>query len=137
MSPEPVADFPLARLTTVGTGGAAEFFARAGTSASSTSCWPGRRTLAAGVAVVGSGSNLLVADDGVPGLVLKLDRELARIEPRGARIRCGGGARLPAVAARAADRADRDRVRRQHPGHGRRRRADERQRLRRRAGRGA
>ncbi len=102
MSPEPVADFPLARLTTVGTGGAAEFFARAGSlgELDELLAWAGGRSLP--VAVVGSGSNLLVADDGVRGLVLKLDRELARIEPRGQRIRCGGGARLPAVAARAA-----------------------------------
>jgi len=34
--------------------------------------------------------------------VIKLERELARIEPDGVGLRCGGGARLPAVAARAA-----------------------------------
>jgi UDP-N-acetylmuramate dehydrogenase len=54
------------------------------------------------VNVVGSGSNLLIADAGVGGLVLKLDRELAKIERDGSRIVCGGGARLPAVAAQAA-----------------------------------
>jgi len=54
------------------------------------------------VAVVGSGSNLLVADEGVAGLVVKLDRELADIAVEGSRMVCGGGARLPAVAARAA-----------------------------------
>ena len=102
MTLEPVADFPLARLTTVGTGGAAEYFARVGSLAEldEAMAWAAKRSLA--VAVVGSGSNLLVADEGVRGLVLKLDRELARIEVRGDRIRCGGGARLPAVAARAA-----------------------------------
>src|SRR5204862_506753 len=52
--------------------------------------------------VVGSGSNLLVADEGVRGLVLKLDDELGGISISGTRIHCGGGARLPAVAARAA-----------------------------------
>jgi len=51
---------------------------------------------------VGSGSNLLIADEGVGGLVVKLDRELAQIERQGRRLVCGGGARLPAVAARAA-----------------------------------
>jgi UDP-N-acetylmuramate dehydrogenase len=51
---------------------------------------------------VGSGSNLLIADAGVDGLVLKLDRELSQIELEGSRIRCGGGARLPSVSARAA-----------------------------------
>ncbi len=54
------------------------------------------------VFVLGSGSNLLVADDGVAGLVLKLDRELAAISTEAERLLCGGGARLPAVAARAA-----------------------------------
>ena len=51
---------------------------------------------------MGSGSNLLVADAGVRGLVLKLDKELSTIELDGTQIRCGGGARLPAVSARAA-----------------------------------
>jgi UDP-N-acetylenolpyruvoylglucosamine reductase len=54
------------------------------------------------VGVVGSGSNLLVADEGVRGLVVKLDKDLAKIELADRRINCGGGARLPAVAARAA-----------------------------------
>jgi UDP-N-acetylenolpyruvoylglucosamine reductase len=54
------------------------------------------------VSVVGSGSNLLIADEGVRGLVLKLDRKLALIQHEGDRIVCGGGARLPSVAARAA-----------------------------------
>ena len=55
------------------------------------------------MAVVGSGSNLLIADAGVRGLVVKLDRKLALIEREGPlRIVCGGGARLPAVATRAA-----------------------------------
>jgi UDP-N-acetylmuramate dehydrogenase len=48
---------------------------------------------------------ILVIDDdeGVRGLVIKLDRELAAIEPDGdAGLVCGGGARLPAVSAQAA-----------------------------------
>jgi len=43
-----------------------------------------------------------VADAGVRGLVLKLDQELSEIELDGTQIHCGGGARLPAVSARAA-----------------------------------
>jgi UDP-N-acetylmuramate dehydrogenase len=43
-----------------------------------------------------------VADAGVRGLVLKLDKELSTIELQETRIRCGGGARLPTVSARAA-----------------------------------
>jgi UDP-N-acetylmuramate dehydrogenase len=53
--------------------------------------------------MVGSGSNLLVADEGFRGLVLKLDGELAGIERDGERVVCGGGARLPSAAAKAAN----------------------------------
>ena len=95
-------DFPLARLTTVRTGGPAELFARVGSAERLLKLigWAGEHGLA--VAVVGSGSNLLVADEGVRGLVLKLDGELAGIEREGACLTCGAGARLPAVAAFAA-----------------------------------
>jgi UDP-N-acetylmuramate dehydrogenase len=96
------ADFPLARLSTVRTGGAAEFFARAGSEAELLELLGWARAAGSPVSVVGSGSNLLIADEGVAGLVLKLDRELAQIQRRGRRLLCGGGARLPAVAARAA-----------------------------------
>ncbi len=95
-------DFPLARLTTIRTGGRAELFARVGAveELQRLLAWAG--TQAVQVGVVGSGSNLLVADEGVPGLVLKLDKDLSRIELDGTRMLCGGGARLPAVSARAA-----------------------------------
>jgi UDP-N-acetylenolpyruvoylglucosamine reductase len=95
-------DYPLARLTTIRTGGAAEFFARPGTleALERLLAWAGAQGLEVGV--VGSGSNLLVADVGVRGLVLKLDKELSTIELHGTRIHCGGGARLPTVSARAA-----------------------------------
>ena len=95
-------DYPLARLTTIRTGGAAEFFARPGTleALERLLAWAGAQGLEVGV--VGSGSNLLVADLGVRGLVLKLDKELSTIDLHGTRIHCGGGARLPTVSARAA-----------------------------------
>ncbi len=66
------------------------------------SCSPGRARSRYRSLVVGSGSNLLIADEGVPGLVIKLDRKLAQVQHEGQRIVCGGGARLPSVAARAA-----------------------------------
>jgi UDP-N-acetylenolpyruvoylglucosamine reductase len=94
--------FPLARLSTVRTGGAAEFFARAGEEDQVLALLRWARAGGLPVSVVGSGSNLLIADAGVAGLVLKLDRGLARIERDGQRLVCGGGARLPAVAAQAA-----------------------------------
>ncbi|MCW3027148.1 MAG: UDP-N-acetylenolpyruvoylglucosamine reductase [Solirubrobacterales bacterium] len=101
-SPPVERDFPLARLTTVRTGGAAEFFARAGSEAELAELLAWAASRGCPLSVVGSGSNLLVADEGVCGLVLKLDRDLAAIAVEGSAIVCGGGARLPAVAARAA-----------------------------------
>jgi UDP-N-acetylenolpyruvoylglucosamine reductase len=95
-------DFPLARLATIRTGGEAEYFARAGSNAQLRELLVWARAIGAPIAVVGSGSNLLIADEGVRGLVLKLDRKLALIQHEGSRIVCGGGARLPSVAARAA-----------------------------------
>jgi UDP-N-acetylenolpyruvoylglucosamine reductase len=96
-------DHSLARMATVRTGGEAEYFARAGSRAQLRELLTWARAAALPVAVVGSGSNLLIADDGVRGLVVKLDRKLALIQREGPlRIVCGGGARLPAVATRAA-----------------------------------
>jgi UDP-N-acetylenolpyruvoylglucosamine reductase len=95
-------DYPLARLTTVRAGGPADFFARAGSEQRLVELlgWAADMELAVGV--VGSGSNLLVADDGFRGLVLKLEKELTAIEREGDRILCAGGARLPSAAAKAA-----------------------------------
>jgi UDP-N-acetylenolpyruvoylglucosamine reductase len=95
-------DFPLARMATVRTGGDAEYFARAGSGAQLRELLEWARTIDAPLAVVGSGSNLLIADEGVRGLVVKLDRKLALVKHEGERLVCGGGARLPSVAARAA-----------------------------------
>jgi UDP-N-acetylmuramate dehydrogenase len=96
------ARFPLSRLTTVRTGGPAEWFARAGDEGQLRELLAWAQAAGLETSVVGSGSNLLVADEGVRGLVLKLDRELAAIELNAPRAVCGGGARLPSVAARAA-----------------------------------
>jgi UDP-N-acetylenolpyruvoylglucosamine reductase len=95
-------DFPLDRMATVRTGGEAEYFARAGSNAQLKELLAWAKTINAPIAVVGSGSNLLIADEGVKGLVVKLDRKLALIQHEGERLTCGGGARLPSVAARAA-----------------------------------
>jgi UDP-N-acetylenolpyruvoylglucosamine reductase len=95
-------DYPLARLTTVRTGGPGDFFARADSLERLLELlgWADSEQIAVGV--VGSGSNLLIADAGFRGLVMKLDGALATIEQEGDRLLCGGGARLPQAAARAA-----------------------------------
>ena len=81
----------LARFTTLGTGGPARAFARPESEAEVGELldWAQQRSLA--VAVVGLGSNLLAADDGVDALVLKLGGELAAVEAEGDALRVGGG----------------------------------------------
>jgi UDP-N-acetylenolpyruvoylglucosamine reductase len=95
-------DYPLARLTTVRTGGPADYFARPADERALIEALRWARDEGLAVGVVGSGSNLLIADDGFRGLAMKLDGELATIERQGARLLCGGGARLPSAAAKAA-----------------------------------
>ena len=96
------ADYPLARLTTIRTGGHADWFARPDTAERLAALLGWAHENRAEVGVVGSGSNLLVADDGFRGLVLKLDGELTKIERDGDCLLCGGGARLPKASATAA-----------------------------------
>jgi UDP-N-acetylmuramate dehydrogenase len=82
----------LARFTTLGTGGPARAFARPSSEAEVDELlrWAAQQSL--GVAVVGLGSNLLAADEGVEALVLKLGGELAEVEVDGDVLRLGGGA---------------------------------------------
>ena len=96
------ADYPLARLTTIRTGGRGDFFARPDSAQALSELLAWATGEAIEVGVVGSGSNLLVADEGFRGLVLKLDGSLASIEQDGQRLLCGGGARLPQASAFAA-----------------------------------
>jgi UDP-N-acetylenolpyruvoylglucosamine reductase len=83
---------PLARYTTIGTGGPARWFARPETVEELHELlrWAGERAVA--VEVIGLGSNLLVHDDGVDALVLKLAGELAAAEVEGDTLVMGGGA---------------------------------------------
>ena len=82
----------LSRFTTVGIGGPAKAFARPETlgELKEALAWAAERELP--VATVGLGSNLLVADEGFDGLVLKLAGELATAEVEGERLVAGGGA---------------------------------------------
>lgn len=82
----------LARHTTIGTGGPAAAFAQPQTLAELEEAlrWAAEREL--GVAAIGLGSNVLVADDGVDRLVLRLGGELAAVAAEGDRLLAGGGA---------------------------------------------
>ncbi|HEX7255089.1 MAG TPA: UDP-N-acetylmuramate dehydrogenase [Gaiellaceae bacterium] len=92
---------PLSRFTTLGTGGPARWFARPETpeELEEALVWAAERE--APVAVVGLGSNLLVADEGVDALVLKLVGGLAAADADGDLLRAGGGAPLAVCLHRA------------------------------------
>jgi UDP-N-acetylmuramate dehydrogenase len=55
------------------------------------------------VSVIGVGSNLLVRDGGIPGVVVRLSSAFGRIETDGLRVRAGAAALDGAVARAAAD----------------------------------
>lgn len=97
-------DYPLARLTTVRTGGAADWFARPRENDEVVDllAWASAEGVAVGV--IGSGSNLLVADSGFRGLVIKLDGKLTDVEFSDHGVLAGGGTRLPSLSAQAAKR---------------------------------
>ncbi len=85
-------DVPLAKLTTIGTGGPARAFAKPTSLAEleQALAWAAEHELS--VATVGLGSNLLAADAGVEGLVLRLAGGLAAVEVADQKLVAGGGA---------------------------------------------
>src|SRR6478672_7143535 len=82
----------LSRYTTIGTGGPARFFARPETLVELVDllAWADSESVA--VETIGLGSNLLVADDGVDALVLRLAGELAAARVEDDLLVAGGGA---------------------------------------------
>jgi UDP-N-acetylmuramate dehydrogenase len=82
----------LSRFTTLGTGGRARAFARPENVEELQGALDLARERCLPVAVLGLGSNLLVADDGFEGLALKLAGELAQVDVRGELLVAGGGA---------------------------------------------
>src|ERR1700754_958020 len=93
-------NYSLARLTTVRTGGPADYFARPSSQAELVTLLAWAKEVGAPVGVIGSGSNLLVADDGFRGLAMKLGGALTEVERDGSHLLCGGGARLPSAAGK-------------------------------------
>jgi UDP-N-acetylmuramate dehydrogenase len=87
------------------TGGPAEWLVRP-KDVGDLSAFLGELDPAIAVMPVGVGSNLIVRDGGVPGIVVRLPKSMARVavEP-GNRIRAGGGAMGITVASKARDSA--------------------------------
>lgn len=85
-----VPNYPLAPLTTLGVGGKADWFCEARTEAEITSALSAAHSAGLPVTILGGGSNVLVSDDGVRGLVIRVRGGSARrTGPRTARADAG------------------------------------------------
>ena len=82
----------LSRFTTLGAGGPAIAVARPESVDEVVEALAWARDQGLSVATIGLGSNLLVADAGFDGLVLKLGGELGQAQVEGERLLAGGGA---------------------------------------------
>ncbi len=92
----------LARRTTLRVGGSADFYVEPSSEAELTRVLQicGRRGLP--VFILGRGSNLLIKDGGIRGVVICLAHpDFSRIETMAHRMHCGAGAKLKQVAAEA------------------------------------
>jgi len=93
---------PLSRFTTWRIGGPARFFCRLRTEAGLASALSAASADGLPLALLGMGSNILVADAGFAGYVLRLEGEFLKVSIEGPRLSAGGGAALGGVCAAAA-----------------------------------
>ena len=93
----------LARKTTLGTGGVAKYFIEVATIDDVVSALRFADGEGLPSAVIGLGSNLLVADEGFPGVVIRLVGHLASVSTDGTILRAGGGASLAVCLHRARE----------------------------------
>ena len=93
----------LARFTTIGTGGSARWLAKPETLDELQELLRCARDEGHAVATIGLGSNVLVHDDGVDALVLKLTGSLAEARVEGTALIAGGGATNAVCLHRARD----------------------------------
>ncbi len=95
---------PLAKHTTLRVGGPAQFWVEPRTEASFAELIRFCRMESLPLFVIGRGSNLLVRDGGIPGVVVHPSgSEFEKIEAHGNEIHAGVGAKLKAVAYAARD----------------------------------
>jgi UDP-N-acetylenolpyruvoylglucosamine reductase len=92
LSPGVESGVSLARLTTVGIGGEARWFAQPHTVDELSGLLEWARPTAVDVIPLGLGSNVLAADAGIDALVIRLAGELAQVDIVGDTLTAGGGA---------------------------------------------
>jgi UDP-N-acetylmuramate dehydrogenase len=98
-------EYPLAPLTSFRLGGPAALYLEARSRDDLAEVGRVLRQADIPLLVIGKGSNLLVADDGFPGIVLRLGREFRWAARDGERIAAGAAMPLPALAGVALSHA--------------------------------
>src|ERR1035441_3301664 len=97
-------DEPLAKRTTLRVGGRADVFLEPASEEDLSKAIQFCRRENVPFLILGRGSNLLVRDGGIRGVVICLSHpNLSRIEADGTQLHCGAGARLKAVASKARE----------------------------------
>jgi UDP-N-acetylmuramate dehydrogenase len=94
---------PLARFTTIGTGGPARFLARPRSMDELSELLGWARTEGVAVEAIGLGSNLLAHDQGVDALIVRLAGALADVRVEGELLVAGGGATNAVCLHKARD----------------------------------
>jgi UDP-N-acetylenolpyruvoylglucosamine reductase len=94
-------DVALSRFTTLGTGGPARWMGTPSTLDEVVESLAWARDAGLPVHAIGLGSNLLAADEGVQGVVIRLSGELASASVQNATLSAGGGAPLAVCLHRA------------------------------------
>jgi UDP-N-acetylmuramate dehydrogenase len=96
-------DFPLGEMTTFGVGGSAEYFARPRNEKELYEILVRCEKHGVEVRTIGRGSNILVLDEGVPGVVVQLDRDgFGRIAIQDDLVCAGAAALIQKVVHEAA-----------------------------------
>lgn len=97
-----LADEPLARHTTWRIGGPAKAYCRIKTEHGLSSVLGAASASGQPLALLGMGSNVLAADEGFPGWVVRLEGSFLSVSIEGTKLTAGGGAALGGVCAAAA-----------------------------------
>ena len=91
---------PMARYTTLHLGGPADMLVSPDQPEQIRQVLLEAHALEVPVVIIGNGSNLLVKDGGIRGLVLRLCRDMQNIEVNGDRIRAEAGAMMSALSGK-------------------------------------
>lgn len=100
---EVIAHAPMREYTTLKLGGPADYLAFPRSTGEIAGLMARARALGMPVTVIGRGSNLLVRDGGIRGLVIRMGKNFSRVEREGSALRAQAGASLSAVSALAVE----------------------------------